>query len=114
MEKLTPHQLVESWNALSETLKISENMADKEFTTQAKRVVGNLSIRNEIDYWNQLTPQERDHLKAKGMELEIDFQKIDVAPKSYPNDLIKPLQRFIKPELKKKQTQIEKLLEEKE
>lgn len=110
--KIKPIQLVQSWNALNETFELEENKKDPEFTTQAKRLRSNIKLRNEIQLWNELNTQERELVVDK--EIEIDIEKIEKEPKAYLNAHVDALNRFFKPELKKQQTQIEKLLEEKD
>jgi hypothetical protein len=111
---MTPQELIHSWNALSRVLNISENMTSEEFTTQAKRIIGNYEIRNEIEYWNNLTEKERTYLNEQGKEIDLDFKKIDVPPKAYQNSDIDDLQRFFSVELEPQKTKIEQLLEGKD
>lgn len=103
---MTPIELVQSWNALGRVLPLNNN---SEFTAQAKRIQNNIEIKNEMDYWNGLNAEERDIVKDE--DLGLDFKKIQVAPKKYANSDIEHLQRFIEPELERKETKLEQLLE---
>lgn len=103
---MTPVELVQSWNALGEVLPLNNN---SEFTAQAKRIQSNIQIKNEIEYWNKLDAEEREIVKDE--DLDIDFKKIQVAPKKYANSQIEHLQRFIEPKLERQETKLEQLLE---
>lgn len=103
---MTPVELVQSWNALGDIVPLNNN---SEFTAQAKRILSNMEIKNEIHFWNNLNDKERQIVKDQDLELE--FKKIQKAPAKYANNQIKHLQRFIQPELERKETKLERLLE---
>ncbi len=105
--KLTPPELIESWNALAAVLPANQD-SDR-FYTQAQRL--QLQLRDEVSFWNGLSVGQR--MAIRDDQLEISAQEITAPPAVYSNEQREPLGRLMAAPLPKRKSQIEQLMETK-